>query len=848
MFDFFRKRIASPKEPADVDREAATPILQASQQTKQAAMAQVDEVVHDEAEAVEFILQCQFADARLKAAQFVHSRPMVERVLHAVRNSDRRVAKLMHARLQTCKQWEHDEQFAHRAIEQAQRLIQEVHLTASQVADLDKHWQQLKNVAPPLQQRFQEMQEKLLQRLEAQTALQRRMLDAIAQLQILKTGIDPAMVDAAEKNVRALEHEVANYAASQEVASLPRHLLTEFSDLVKDVRLRLRQAAEYRQAISSRQEALNRWEASNPISLGVDEIKTAWHALPPLPQSMLLPLEDRLDRICRRIPARVPPEKSIAAKDAPGKRVDFSKALARMEAALEAGELQSATEADRDLRTLAGSTISTQQTQRLHKARAELHRLQGWARWGGKVSREELLQAVQALPTVALPPVELAKTVGGLRGQWKNLDISAGPASKELWQQFDHACTIAYAPAAAYFKERADERQRNLHKAENLIAEVRQFVSSSQLDSPNQPAIDWKQVASFFERCRSEWKNLGVIARPERKRLDQAFDTALRPLSEKLAQQRQAELAQRECLIAEAAVLDPQDRSVFNALHALQERWQQCAKAMPLPRKQEQELWQRFRHACDTIVKQRKQTSQSLEAERRENLHAKESLCLRLEAAIDAPMDDVARLLQASRDAWRNIGQVPRAAEQKVAARYKQATGRLQQRIEDASRQKHAAELNTLFRKLLLCLTLERHLADQTRIAQGELESMSAAWQALPQPATEVGFGLRARFDTALAAIRSDDAGYAAVLKNNFPLFAQELLRLELLAGLDSPPEFSKARLQMQVDVLQSALKHGEKSAMPPESRLSALCRLPAPADDAQLARLQRAIARLAAA
>ena len=109
---------------------------------------------------------------------------------------------------------------------------------------------------------------------------------------------------------------------------------------------------------------------------------------------------------------------------------------------------------------------------RLAHARDELKRLSDWARWGGNVSREELIKAVEHLGTQNLAMGELAKKVGSMRDRWKSLDTLSGSAPKSLWERFDAACSATYAPAAAHFKHLADERHTNAAKAEALIADA----------------------------------------------------------------------------------------------------------------------------------------------------------------------------------------------------------------------------------------------------------------------------------------------------------------------------------------------------------------------------------------
>jgi hypothetical protein len=102
---------------------------------------------------------------------------------------------------------------------------------------------------------------------------------------------------------------------------------------------------------------------------------------------------------------------------------------------------------------------------------------------------------------------------------------------------------------------------------------------------------------------------------------------------------------------------------------------------------------------------------------------------------------------------------------------------------------------------------------------------------------------LKKRFDTGLAALQKKDASYVAQLDKNRTVLLQNLLRFEIVAGLDSPPELARERLQMQVAVLQSTLKNGATNNR--QDALLELCRLPALADAAATKRLHTLLGRL---
>ncbi len=149
---------------------------------KQAALTQAGALKDKESEAVEFILQCVFADARLKVAEHVHSRVLQERVLQAMRNTDRRVSRLMQARIEAGVKLALCEQQAMQCVANAQELMRDVKLTPNQVVDLDRVWVAIAMPPASLQQEFESLRTALGERLVAQAALQRAVMDMLAKL------------------------------------------------------------------------------------------------------------------------------------------------------------------------------------------------------------------------------------------------------------------------------------------------------------------------------------------------------------------------------------------------------------------------------------------------------------------------------------------------------------------------------------------------------------------------------------------------------------------------------------------------------------------------------------------
>jgi hypothetical protein len=871
MFEFLFKRPgdkpgdkpAGQGGQAGAQAESSAPAATHASNHQRAAQAEkLGRIGNDEAAAVEFILQCEFSELRLSAAEVVHSPELLERVHTAMRNTDRRVAKLMQSRLDAHRHREAEHRRAQAAVEQAESLLKDALLTPNHVAELDRRWSVIS--APELDAAFQTARAALAQRLEAQVALQRAMIDRVAALRQL----GGAGLPAAELGQRldALAQEQDEALRSPEHPSLPRALAAEFAAAMERLRAGLQVQEAGQAALAARAAFIDAQQAKPVAELNAETLRREWKALPHLAQDeQSAELQRRFDALLAAVPQpepRKPKEPRepkpahegarTAAKEGTkdnkprGADQHFIDTMDAMEAALQQGSLGAAADHDKMLKDARekGMRLTPAQSDRLAHLRAELKRLSDWARWGGNVSREELIKTVEALPTQNLAMSELAKKVGSMRDRWKALDSLSGAAPKSLWERFDAACTAAYAPAAAHFRHLSDERHANAARGQALVDEAQAEIARLRDGS-----AEWKHVAGTVQRLRLAWSHLGAIDRKEKKRLDTLFTDALNVLQGPLEEQRKAEMSEREAIIEEAAAIDPHDRHAIDTMRALQQRWQEHARALPLERKSEQALWQRFRAVCDDVFQRRKETMHEADIERRAHEAAKEAISARLEAAAaDVTPATVGKLLREAQAEWQAIGPVPRAHEARVEKRYHAAVALVQQHADQAKRAAGVAQAGMLRDKLRLVQELEQAVAADSN---GDTD-WDARWSALPPFDADMERTLRARFDAALAALRGSAeqrAAYARTLEENRGKLLNELLRLEIGAGIDSGPEFARERLKLQVEVLQSSLKsgHGGRGAKDgATAQLRDVCALPALVDARTASRIEQLALRVA--
>lgn len=340
MFQFLFKRSgdkASTPAPVPANQAPAAPSLRDSQSAALRALGD------DEAAAVAFILQCDFAELRLAAADKVHTRAALEQVHGAMRNVDRRVAKLMQGRLDALRHQDAETARARAIVDDAAALVGASGLTPNQVGELDRRWSVI--TAPQLATEFDTVRVTLGARLDAQVQLQRAMIDRLGALRKLDAGDLGA--DDLQLQLTQMNEDHAAALASPERGSLPRNLIAEFEREMTRVQGNMAGREKQQAALAARAAALDAWEATPAATLQAAALRRQWQALP---APATAEQQARFDALLAAAPAPEPeasavkPEASAARNAgavAKGADRPFLDALDAMEAALEQGSLLS---------------------------------------------------------------------------------------------------------------------------------------------------------------------------------------------------------------------------------------------------------------------------------------------------------------------------------------------------------------------------------------------------------------------------------------------------------------------------------------------------------------------------
>jgi hypothetical protein len=328
--------------------------------------------------------------------------------------------------------------------------------------------------------------------------------------------------------------------------------------------------------------------------------------------------------------------------------------------------------------------------------------------------------------------------------------------------------------------------------------------------------VDWQAADQRVRKARERWRRIGAVPGKAHRALEKNYREVLERLESHLGKERERELQRRRALIAtvEQLATSPDGRTAGRAVKEAQATWKPTVQAA---RQVEQSLWKQFRSACDAVFQHTRERREAADAEQQTNLERKTALCAELEALLenaDTDFRDIAKRFGKSRSEWAGIGIIPRKVQRTMQARYEALEKCFVQRQQQEAMAAEELVQQGLRARSRLCQCLEAEVLESTREAasrQALVEETRHEWQALATLDACHDKVLRERLDLASRVLGGDDQARQILLDSlpkNLDKHLELCLQVEIAAGIDSPAEFTQARMQFQVSRLADAMHH----------------------------------------
>lgn len=262
-----------------------------------------------------------------------------------------------------------------------------------------------------------------------------------------------------------------------------------------------------------------------------------------------------------------------------------------------------------------------------------------------------------------------------IQEKWKSIGDVPREQMNDLWQNYHFLIEQFFNKVKINKELRMLDLKRNLEQKIQLCERAEELI------------VETSVVKAFkgLQDLRAQWREIGPVPTEQNEETWQRFNNAANQIDERRREyydQRKEELDQnllaKQALIEKAVELTqevPQTTKSWNdtteALDELLKLWKSIG---PVPREQNEEIWNKFKGIIDKHYADKKLHFGQIRDEQSENYNKKVDLCLRAEAI--AKREDwkkaTEELLQLQAE-WKAIGATSRKVSDKIWHRFRAA-------------------------------------------------------------------------------------------------------------------------------------------------------------------------------
>lgn len=266
------------------------------------------------------------------------------------------------------------------------------------------------------------------------------------------------------------------------------------------------------------------------------------------------------------------------------------------------------------------------------------------------------------------------KELQKLHEQWKDF----GPVAKEyrdqIWDRFKAATAVINKKYQAHFEVMKQEQEANL-QAKSVLCEEVEAIAAKEVTSSN----EWNALTKQIEDIQARWRTIGFATRKDNQKIYDRFRAACdtffarkRDFYSQVKDSMNGNIERKLAIVEQAENLKTSTdwKKTADELIALQKQWKEIGA---IPHKKGEQLWARFRAACDYFFAERDKQAKP-ENDFYGNLKAKKRIVEEINAY--ASSDDEAANAEAYRsfnERFSAIGFVPFKEKDNISKAFKEA-------------------------------------------------------------------------------------------------------------------------------------------------------------------------------
>ena len=262
-----------------------------------------------------------------------------------------------------------------------------------------------------------------------------------------------------------------------------------------------------------------------------------------------------------------------------------------------------------------------------------------------------------------------------LQDRWKEIGPVPAAENSNLWNNYH------FLVEKFFDKVRIGRELRDLDMKKNLDSKIELCEKAEEL-------LDEKSITKAFkalQKLHEEWKEVGPVPQEKKDEIWERFKAATDKINQirrehyaKIEEEQAGNLETKKALCDKAEELIAEEYTSVNAWqkksNELSEIFNVWKTVGPASKKDNEEIWQRFRGAMDTFFAKKKAFFASLKDRQTENLERKTQLCIEAEALMESTeWKNATEQMKKLQEEWKTIGPVPKRHTDKIWKRFRAA-------------------------------------------------------------------------------------------------------------------------------------------------------------------------------
>ena len=262
-----------------------------------------------------------------------------------------------------------------------------------------------------------------------------------------------------------------------------------------------------------------------------------------------------------------------------------------------------------------------------------------------------------------------------LQDKWKGIGPVPATENANLWNNYH------FLVEKFFDKVNINRELRDLDMKKNLDAKIELCEKAEEL-------LDEKSMTKAFkalQKLHEDWKEIGPVPQDKKDEIWERFKSATDKINairrehySKIQEEQNANLATKTALCEKAEELLAEEYASINAWQnkstELSDLFKVWKTVGPASKKQNEEIWTRFKTAMDTFFTKKKEFFANLKDKQTENLERKINLCIEAEGLQESTeWKKATERFKKLQEEWKTIGPVPKRHADKIWKRFRAA-------------------------------------------------------------------------------------------------------------------------------------------------------------------------------